>query len=236
MLRWCPETGSLDLLNPKTHSFHSDDHSDSTQVTTVWSPIAQRTKGTQDWEIKMVPSMMMVNFMCQPDCPHIWWDIISGCVCKGVSKWDYKSVDWVKQRTLPNVSISRSVEGLTRKTRLTNKHSSLASLMNLTLVVSGLRTQTELRPLALLGLMGLFSLHNHMSPFNRTNLYFYLLGLFHFDLFISNQFCSLENSNTSTKISSFQHPMFSNWSLKPFIYPFSLLVIKIRGAGVASVS
>ena len=57
---------------------------------------------------------VVVHFKCQFDwdkgCPDSWWNIISGCVCKGFQRrLAFVLVDWTKKTTLTNLSEYHSV-------------------------------------------------------------------------------------------------------------------------------
>lgn len=85
----------------------------------------------------------------------------------------FKWVDREKQIILYNVGNHHAINwGIEQKGRGISRSLSDFGLRE-TLVFLGLRTQMEFRPLALLGLMGPFSLYNHSNKFHITNLLFW---------------------------------------------------------------
>lgn len=54
----------------------------NTKELLVWSPTAKKTKETQEWEIKNVLSMVMINFMCEVDCLDFGETLFQGVTVK----------------------------------------------------------------------------------------------------------------------------------------------------------
>lgn len=52
----------------------------------------RKTVEVSNLSYHIILSIMLVDFICQLDwskgCPDSWWIIISGCICKGISRGD----------------------------------------------------------------------------------------------------------------------------------------------------